>query len=109
MEGSSTSKARQPSASLADEPNARYSSIAPEGRAKANAHIIMSVAGNFGDRHTALADLFHQITVSKESKEASVVLGRYKDICDALISSLVDVETYPGFVSITFMIYYSPC
>ncbi|KAG8907886.1 Sister chromatid cohesion protein 2 [Tulasnella sp. 403] len=68
-----------------------------EDRAKSTAFVIMSVAGYFGDRQSPLEDLFHQIASSKEGKDASIVLGRYKDICGALIGSLVDAQSYPGF------------
>ncbi|KAG9034044.1 Sister chromatid cohesion protein 2 [Tulasnella sp. JGI-2019a] len=75
------------------EPHAKS---APEERANSIAFVIMGVAANFGDRQSPLEDLFHQIASSKDGKESSIVFTRYQDICDALISSLVD-QSESGF------------
>ncbi|KAG8957597.1 Sister chromatid cohesion protein 2 [Tulasnella sp. 419] len=69
-----------------------------ENRARSTAFVIMSVAGNFGDRHSPVEDLLHQVVASKEGSQAkSTVLERYKETLDALINSLVDGQSYPGF------------
>ncbi|KAG8678164.1 Sister chromatid cohesion protein 2 [Ceratobasidium sp. 395] len=59
--------------------------------------VIMGVNTNFRDRHSPLEDMLHEIISRKGDKDASLIVQRYIDVCDALTDTLVDAQEIPGF------------
>jgi cohesin loading factor subunit SCC2 len=62
--------------------------------------IIMGVCAVFKERQASLEEVLYKIMSDKEANsDASPLLARYKEICEALIDGLVDDSDIPGFVS----------
>jgi cohesin loading factor subunit SCC2 len=62
--------------------------------------VIMAVCAAFKDRQTSLDDVMYKIMSDREAgSDSPLLLGRYREMCEALIEGLVDDSDIPGFVS----------
>lgn len=73
-------------------------SILDKSQLLAKVTVVMGVASRFKDRNSHLEDMLHRIISEKSLNDASILHGRYVEICEALIDGLVDASDLPDFV-----------